>query len=299
MTSTDHLTYETRWDRSASTTRDALLAVDGSASEEVLRRTGAWAARQVVAALDLEPTDIVMELGCGVGRIGREIAPLCREWHGVDISSSMLRVAEQRLEHLENVSLHKIDRTSLDHFADASLDKIYCSAVLIHLDKEDVFLFLREFARVLRPGGVAYFETWNLADPAAWKHFLMNVEHWNASNQRERKDVSRNQFSVIEELRIYVEHAGLTEIAAYTRSPYIQMVTARDPDTGRLRQLQSQQERDGHKVRYSGRWCQLYSRVLNILAGEEDREQVIAELEASPDDPESRLFADYLRGHVA
>lgn len=298
MTSTDHLTYEARWDRSASTTRDAMLAVDGSASEAVLRRTGAWAARQVAAALDLEPSDVVLELGCGVGRIGLEIAPRCREWHGVDISSSMLGVAEERLADLPNVHLHKIERTALDAFADASVDKIYCSAVLIHLDKEDVFLYLREFARVLKPGGVAYFETWNLAHPAAFKHFLMNVEHWNASDQSQRKDVSRNQFSVIEELRLYVQHAGLTEIAAYTRSPYLQMVAAREPDAERLRQLKAQQDRDGDQVRYSRRWCELYARVLNILAGEEDREAVIAELEASPDDPESRLFADYLRGQV-
>lgn len=299
MTSTDHLTYETRWDRSASTTRDAMLAVDGSASEEVLRRTGAWAARQVEAALDLKATDVVMELGCGVARIGKEIAPLCREWHGVDISSSMLRVAEERLAGLDNVRLHKIDRTALEPFADASMDKIYCPAVLIHLDKEDVFLYLREFARVLKPGGVAYFETWNLAHPAAFKHFLMNVEHWNASDQRQRKDVSRNQFSVLEELRLYVEHAGLTEIAAYTRSPYLQIVAAREPDEERLRYLKDQQASDGERVRYSRRWCELYARVLNILAGEEDRERVIAELEASPKDPEARLFADYLRGQVA
>lgn len=299
MTSTDHLTYETRWDRSASSPEDARLAVDGSASEGVLRRTGAWAARQAEAALDLEPTDIVLELGCGVGRIGREIAPHCREWHGVDISSSMLRVAEQRLEHLSNAYLHKVERTALESFGDGSTDKIYSTAVLFHLDKEDVFLYLREFARILKPGGVAYFETWNLAHPAAWKHFLMNVEHWNASDQSRRKDVSRNQFSVVEEMRLYVEHAGLTEVAAYTQSPYLQLVTAREPDTARLRHLQAQQERNGDRVRYSKRWSQLYERVLNVMAGEEDRGQVIAELEALPDDPEAHLFADHLRGQVA
>lgn len=298
MTATDQLTYETRWDRSASSTQDARLAVDGSASEEVLQRTGAWAARQVGAALDLEPTDIVLELGCGVGRIGRELAPRCREWHGVDISSNMLRVAEERLAHLSNVHLHKVERTALEQFADASVDKIYCQAVLFHLDKEDVFLYLREFARLLKPGGVTYFETWNLAHPAGWKHFLMNVEHWNASDQTQRKDVSRNQFSVIEELRLYVEHAGLREVAAYTESPYLQMVATRDPDPDRLRHLQTQQERDADRVCYSKRWCELYARVLNILAGEENRETVIAELEALPDDPEARLFADHLRGHV-
>ncbi len=47
-------------------------------------------------------------------------------------------------------------------FAAASFDKAYAVAVLIHLDKEDVFLYLREVARILRPGGLLYVDTWNL-----------------------------------------------------------------------------------------------------------------------------------------
>lgn len=297
MTATDDLTYETRWDGSANTPEHARLAVDGSASEGVLRRTGQWSARQIGAAIDLGPDDAVLELGCGVGRVGRELAPHCREWHGVDISSNMLEVARERLAHLPNVYLHKVRRTALEAFDDASVDKIYCPAVFIHLDKEDVFIYLREFARVLRPGGLAYFETWNLAHPAGWRHFLMNVEHWAGSDQTRRKDVSRNQFSVIEELRLYVGHAGLTEVAAYTDSPYLQVVATRDADAATLERLRDQQRRDRERIRYSDRWTELYGRVLNILAGEEDRDRVIAELESS-DDEESRLFADYLRGRI-
>lgn len=298
MTDTDELTYETRWDRSAGTAEEARLAVDGSASEEVLRRTGAWAADQVAAALDISESDRVLELGCGVGRIGLELAPRCREWHGVDISSNMLGVAEERLGQLANVYFHKIRRTSLEAFEDASIDKIYCSAVFIHLDKEDVFLFLREFARILKPGGLAYFETWNLGHPAGWKYFLMNVEHWAASDQTVRKDVSRNQFSVLEELRLYVNHAGLVEVAAYPDSPYIQVIASRDPGPEQLRALREHQSARADRVRYSARWSELFERVLNVLAGEEDRERVVAELETGGD-AESRLFADYLRGHVA
>lgn len=298
MTKPEEMTYETRWDRSAGSTADARLAVDGSASEEVLRRTGAWAADQIEAALDIRLSDRVLELGCGVGRIGLELAPRCGEWHGVDISSNMLRVAEERLGHLENVQFHKIRRTALDGFDDASVDAIYCSAVFIHLDKEDVFLFLREFARVLKPGGRLYFETWNLAHPAGWKYFLMNVEHWNACDQSERKDVSRNQFSVLEELRIYLSRAGLTEVAAYPESPYIQVVASREPDAERLAAMREHQARNADRIRYSARWSELFTRVLAVLAGEEDRDSVVAELETRAD-AESRLFADYLRGHLA
>ncbi len=41
----------------------------------------------------LQDTDIVLELGCGNGRLSRLVAPFCREVHGVDISTEMLRKA--------------------------------------------------------------------------------------------------------------------------------------------------------------------------------------------------------------
>ena len=43
--------YKSFWDEKASTTTGALLAVDGSASEDVARLTGAYTARQVSNAL--------------------------------------------------------------------------------------------------------------------------------------------------------------------------------------------------------------------------------------------------------
>ena len=81
--------YKALWDAKASTTQGALLAVDGSTNEDVLRMTGAYSARQVEAALDLHAGDRVLELGCGVGRIGRELAPSIAHWEGSDISGNM------------------------------------------------------------------------------------------------------------------------------------------------------------------------------------------------------------------
>ena len=154
--------YHAFWEQAARTPESALLAVDGSADESILQATGRWTAAQVAQALLLQPDDQVLELGCGVGRIGRELAPQCRSWHGVDIAANMLTVAKQRTSHLSNVAFQHLHRTSLSMFADASFDKAYAVAVLIHLDKEDVFLYLREVARILRPGGLVYVDTWNL-----------------------------------------------------------------------------------------------------------------------------------------
>ena len=168
--------YDDFWEKAATTPQSALAAVDGSADEAILQTTGRWTARQVAHALLLQPQDEVLELGCGVARIGRELAPHCKRWQGVDISDNMLSVAKSRTADQSNMAFQHLTCTSLSMFDDASFSKAYSVAVLIHLDKEDVFLYLQEIARVLQPGGLFYFDVWNLAHDVGWKRWMSEVE---------------------------------------------------------------------------------------------------------------------------
>ena len=65
----DFRDYKSFWNDKAATPVGARIAVDGSTDEHTLRLTGAFSAAQARAALDLQPTDRVFELGCGVGRM--------------------------------------------------------------------------------------------------------------------------------------------------------------------------------------------------------------------------------------
>jgi len=130
--------YKDCWNKRAGSQEAAIAAVDGSTDETIVQHTGRWAARQVKTALDVQTVDHVLELGCGVGRIGRELAPFCRHWTGVDISENMIRHARERLSDLSNVSFHQLSRTSLEMLEDDSIDKAYSIAVFCHMDKEDL-----------------------------------------------------------------------------------------------------------------------------------------------------------------
>ncbi|HET9484474.1 MAG TPA: class I SAM-dependent methyltransferase, partial [Xanthomonadales bacterium] len=183
--------YKSFWDAKATTPEGAMAAVDGSTDEGVLRATGGYSARQVAAALELTKDDRVLELGCGVGRIGRELAERVGHWHGVDISSNMVDVARTRLAPYANTSTSVLMRTKLDGLADASFDKAYSVAVFIHMDKEDFFLYLTELRRVLKPGGRVFFDVWNLAHPIGWKRFDYEVRSHVGADPAQRKDVAR------------------------------------------------------------------------------------------------------------
>lgn len=243
----DFADYKNFWNDKALDASSAMTAVDGSPDEATLRLTGRYTAGQVRAALDPRPGERMFEIGCGVGRIGRELLGDVGRWTGLDISENMLGVARGRLG--DGVDLHPLHGPRLPALADGSMDKGYCVAVFIHMDKEDFALYLREVARVLRPGGLFYFDHWNLAHPVGWRRWELELAQALATPPGQRKDVARNQFTVPEEARVLVERAGLELVDLLSDSAFLQVV-ARKPD-GNLAGLRAEQ------ARVAGRAAQL------------------------------------------
>ena len=257
------LNYKAVWDHKASTSRDAMLAVDGSANEDVLRMTGAYTARQVAAALNLKSTDRVLELGCGVGRIGRELAPKIAHWEGTDISGNMLNVARERLFDFPNVGLTELTRSNFRPLADASFDKAYCVAVFIHMDKEDFYLYLEDFARILKPGGILFFDTWNLMSRVGWRRFAVELNPYRDVAPTERKDIARNQFTTPEEVRMFLDHAGFDIVDMFANSPWVQTVAIRRGG-GDLNAERHRVSKDAAHIAYSPLWTELFDNMIKV-----------------------------------
>ena len=69
-----------------STPRNAEAAATRVADESTLRTSGAEVATRVAVATGMKKTDDVLEIGCGVGRVGWAMASLSHSWTGCDIS---------------------------------------------------------------------------------------------------------------------------------------------------------------------------------------------------------------------
>ena len=90
----------------------------------------------------------------------------------VDVSPEMLERAHRAVTE-SNVDFRAVDGERLDSIEDAVCDTLVCYLVLQHLpDRRLVAAYLREFARVLRPGGRAFVQLpvmqGGLA-PSAWR----------------------------------------------------------------------------------------------------------------------------------
>lgn len=106
----------------------------------------------VALAEPLDPGAACLDVGCGAGRVARDLAPRCSSVVGVDASGAMLERARERTSRLGlgNASFVEAKASALP-FPDASFDLVVLANILFYL--ADSRAALREAARVLRPSG--------------------------------------------------------------------------------------------------------------------------------------------------
>ena len=101
----------------------------------------------------------VVEIGCGLGRITRPFAENFLEVHGVDVSAEMIDRARQRLRDCPNVTLHLSSGMDLSSLPDKHFDLAFSYLVFQHIPSRTVIQnYIRETARVLKPGGAFKFQ---------------------------------------------------------------------------------------------------------------------------------------------
>lgn len=117
----------------------------------------------VFGLLEMEPSpqDVVLDIGCGVGRLLRALHGRVAGLVGIDVSPQMIELAAANLAGLD-VELHVGDGTGLAPIADQSVDGIVSLVVFQHIPDPAITLaYITEMGRVLRPGGWAAFQVSN------------------------------------------------------------------------------------------------------------------------------------------
>jgi 2-polyprenyl-6-hydroxyphenyl methylase / 3-demethylubiquinone-9 3-methyltransferase len=118
----------------------------------------------------------VLDVGCGAGFLSNYLARQGFQVTGLDASKESLAVAA-RHDETGRVVYESGDALALPH-ADASFDAVCAMDFLEHV--EDPASVIGECARVLRPGGLFFFHTFN-RNPLAWLVVIKGVE-WFVKN---------------------------------------------------------------------------------------------------------------------
>ena len=113
------------------------------------------------------PAARIVEFGPGSGRLSRHLVGKCKELIVADVSPTVCKWLAEYLKGRGAFSVVQIEGPSLPAVPAGTVDAVVAHGFFEHLDQEDVYLFLVEASRVLRPAGVVAFNFDDLTSPAA------------------------------------------------------------------------------------------------------------------------------------
>jgi RimJ/RimL family protein N-acetyltransferase/SAM-dependent methyltransferase len=147
----------------------------------------------------------ICDMGCGPGQIAQYLHGQGADTCGIDLSGEMVRQAQ--LLNPE-IRFEQGDMLALEKMGDNSLGGIAAFYSIVHIPRDSVVQALREFKRILRPGGVLLIT----------HHIGTEVVH---RDEWFGKDVSLDfLFFETEEMKGYIKSAGLVLEEVIERDPY-------------------------------------------------------------------------------
>jgi ubiquinone/menaquinone biosynthesis C-methylase UbiE len=217
--------YKKAWDLQAQDPDLASLAVAGHTDEATLELTARGFIDTLRSTTGLGPDDVVLEIGCGIARVGKPLSRECLHWFGADISGGMLARAAERTRELPNVTLVELATVGLQEFPRDAFDLVYCTIVFMHLFEWDRFRYVEEAFRVLRPGGRCYFDNFPLDSNHGWSVFMEGARY-----PLERRPAHLSMSSTREELGVYLRKAGFVDVRIHDLANELIAATGRKPE---------------------------------------------------------------------
>jgi len=119
---------------------------------------------------------VVLEIGPGGGKYSVKLAPKCHALYCADVSEEMLKRTAKRLKDYGHATFVKVDGFDLHQFEKDFFGFVFSFDVFVHLDIEDIFCYLREIWRILKPAGISVIHLANLLSAGGWQKFVLEAE---------------------------------------------------------------------------------------------------------------------------
>lgn len=98
---------------------------------------------------------VILEVGCGVGRLSYNLLPYVKKIVGIDISRRLLEIAKQKKRNIENIDFIYLKKEGKFPLKNEQFDGILTFTVLQHIVNDNKFKrTLSEISRVIKKGGI-------------------------------------------------------------------------------------------------------------------------------------------------
>jgi SAM-dependent methyltransferase len=162
----------------------------------------AWVAQQV-------SDQPVLDVGVGGGRTVPLLTAISSDYTAVDYTPELVGICQR---NHPGIRVQQMDARDMSAFPDESFALVMFSFNGIDsVDYEGRRAILREFARVLRPGGLALFSTHNLRGPSYRENFsvFLRMPHLSTNPISVAVDTARVIYSLPIAAFNYVRHSRL------------------------------------------------------------------------------------------
>jgi SAM-dependent methyltransferase len=158
--------------------------------------------KQMLVAYGLKPSDTIVDIGCGSGRLAKALASYLStgRYLGTDVVPELLNYAFEVAP--EHTGLELVDDISIP-FPDACADFACFFSVFTHLLPEECYCYLLEAKRVVKPGGRIVFSFLDYA--RNWTVFEQVVGVIQAGGQ----NVHLHTFIGVDAIEAWASHLGL------------------------------------------------------------------------------------------
>jgi len=121
---------------------------------------------------------VVLELACGHGRHSEIVAGRSGQLTLMDVHEENIEYCRTRLAGFRNTMFFTNSGHDFRPITDNALTAIFCYDAMVHFSADIVGAYLRDTARVLKPGGMALYHHSNYPAPLG-RHYGQNLHARN------------------------------------------------------------------------------------------------------------------------
>jgi len=150
---------------------------------------------QVLDAIAIKDTDVLIDFGSGTGIFAILAAKRCREVHAVDVSQAMIDYAGKKAEQegVDNIELHLDGFLSYEHDG-PPVDIIVTTLAFHHLPDFWKGIALKRMYAMLKPGGLLYMRDVILEEENAVENIATFIETLSAKGGQMMQEGTEKHF---------------------------------------------------------------------------------------------------------